>query len=223
MVSDSAIRWFEEQPHRWKSEQSIANRLLTNAEAGIGEDGHAFIDGGFSFDSECGHRSDDFQLKIVYPDNFPKRKGRPDVYLQSHRKKWQNGRDSHIESNWRLCLGVAHDSTIDFENERSLEQLLGDVATFLVREEVYQRTLIEELRTGTPAKWPGPDRSHDVRGLVESIEEQGEPGRNDPCVCGSGKKYKNCHWNAVCRAKQDRFIEKYRLQRGKKDSSGGSK
>lgn len=20
-----------------------------------------------------------------------------------------------------------------------------------------------------------------------------KPGRNDPCVCGSGKKYKNCH------------------------------
>jgi uncharacterized protein YecA (UPF0149 family) len=20
-----------------------------------------------------------------------------------------------------------------------------------------------------------------------------EPGRNDPCWCGSGKKYKNCH------------------------------
>ncbi|MGF7073891.1 SEC-C metal-binding domain-containing protein [Mucilaginibacter sp. 3215] len=19
-------------------------------------------------------------------------------------------------------------------------------------------------------------------------------GRNDPCPCGSGKKYKNCHW-----------------------------
>ena len=22
-----------------------------------------------------------------------------------------------------------------------------------------------------------------------------EPGRNDPCWCGSGKKYKKCHWN----------------------------
>ncbi len=20
------------------------------------------------------------------------------------------------------------------------------------------------------------------------------PGRNDPCWCGSGKKYKHCHW-----------------------------
>jgi predicted aspartyl protease len=22
-------------------------------------------------------------------------------------------------------------------------------------------------------------------------------GRNDPCPCGSGKKYKNCHWNLI--------------------------
>ena len=23
----------------------------------------------------------------------------------------------------------------------------------------------------------------------------GKTGRNDPCHCGSGKKYKNCHWS----------------------------
>jgi len=24
-----------------------------------------------------------------------------------------------------------------------------------------------------------------------------DPGRNDPCPCGSGKKYKHCHMNAA--------------------------
>ena len=28
---------------------------------------------------------------------------------------------------------------------------------------------------------------------VEPISADGEPGRNDPCPCGSGKKYKKCH------------------------------
>ena len=29
---------------------------------------------------------------------------------------------------------------------------------------------------------------------VEPIRNRGEKvGRNDPCPCGSGKKYKNCH------------------------------
>jgi hypothetical protein len=27
------------------------------------------------------------------------------------------------------------------------------------------------------------------------------PGRNDPCWCGSGKKYKHCHWRRDSRAK----------------------
>ena len=28
---------------------------------------------------------------------------------------------------------------------------------------------------------------------VASVRKQAEPGRNDPCSCGSGKKYKKCH------------------------------
>ena len=28
---------------------------------------------------------------------------------------------------------------------------------------------------------------------VETIRKAPEPGRNDPCHCGSGKKYKKCH------------------------------
>ncbi len=27
---------------------------------------------------------------------------------------------------------------------------------------------------------------------VEPIKAEDEPGRNDPCPCGSGKKYKKC-------------------------------
>jgi len=28
---------------------------------------------------------------------------------------------------------------------------------------------------------------------VETVRKAPEPGRNDPCFCGSGKKYKKCH------------------------------
>ncbi|MBV8617447.1 MAG: UPF0149 family protein [Curvibacter sp.] len=28
---------------------------------------------------------------------------------------------------------------------------------------------------------------------VETLRKEAEPGRNDPCPCGSGKKYKKCH------------------------------
>ena len=30
------------------------------------------------------------------------------------------------------------------------------------------------------------------QGKVETIVKEKEPGRNDPCPCGSGKKYKKC-------------------------------
>lgn len=29
---------------------------------------------------------------------------------------------------------------------------------------------------------------------VDPIEGKPEPGRNDPCPCGSGKKFKKCCW-----------------------------
>jgi preprotein translocase subunit SecA len=29
--------------------------------------------------------------------------------------------------------------------------------------------------------------------VVEQRHADDEPGRNDPCWCGSGKKYKKCH------------------------------
>jgi uncharacterized protein len=28
---------------------------------------------------------------------------------------------------------------------------------------------------------------------VETLRKPPEPGRNDPCWCGSGKKFKKCH------------------------------
>jgi preprotein translocase subunit SecA len=34
---------------------------------------------------------------------------------------------------------------------------------------------------------------NDVSKIAESIKANGEVGRNDPCPCGSGKKYKKCH------------------------------
>jgi len=34
--------------------------------------------------------------------------------------------------------------------------------------------------------------------LTESQVKNKKIGRNDPCVCGSGKKLKNCHWQ--CKA-----------------------
>ena len=39
----------------------------------------------------------------------------------------------------------------------------------------------------------GPDCNHDHHAAGPYRREEPKLGRNDPCHCGSGKKYKKCH------------------------------
>jgi len=39
-----------------------------------------------------------------------------------------------------------------------------------------------------------PSKSEGSAGLIASKPQSKKPGRNEPCWCGSGKKYKKCHW-----------------------------
>ncbi|RMH12537.1 MAG: hypothetical protein D6701_13435 [Gemmatimonadetes bacterium] len=59
-------------------------------------------------------------------------------------------------------------------------------------------------RAARPVGVTGAPAPHDTRQLITNRGEGGaasrtpvaaekEPGRNDPCPCGSGKKYKKCH------------------------------
>jgi preprotein translocase subunit SecA len=61
----------------------------------------------------------------------------------------------------------------------------------LMRELQQQRAAMEAAaQPDTPAE-PAADASS---GFVESDPSTwGTPGRNDPCPCGSGKKFKHCH------------------------------
>ncbi|WP_313609188.1 SEC-C metal-binding domain-containing protein, partial [Dysgonomonas sp.] len=44
------------------------------------------------------------------------------------------------------------------------------------------------------ASAPGQGQAAQERPKVTApIQVDKKPGRNDPCFCGSGKKYKNCH------------------------------
>jgi preprotein translocase subunit SecA len=51
---------------------------------------------------------------------------------------------------------------------------------------------------GTPAATPSPERPRGPRqpaapGPAPVVSHEPKVGRNDPCPCGSGKKYKKCH------------------------------
>ncbi|MBO7506986.1 MAG: preprotein translocase subunit SecA [Paludibacteraceae bacterium] len=54
-------------------------------------------------------------------------------------------------------------------------------------EEEEDRSKYVENRSEAPARGPQPPRR------IEPVRAEPRVGRNDPCPCGSGKKFKNCH------------------------------
>ncbi len=87
-----------------------------------------------------------------------------------------------------------------------LEKISRDVITFLVRAQIPLR---QDAQEAVKVREDAPRRRDEMNNLRTSRSElatnSGEPrtqapvhvekrvGRNDPCPCGSGKKYKNCH------------------------------
>ena len=137
-------------------------------------------------------RYDSLTIRVEYPASFPERGRTPNVVLLSHRDRWQKSSDAHINSDWSLCLFVPGESRIDFRQADSLKTLFAVLHIFLFKEYVYQQDRIREALTGKKAVWPGEARSHGYAGIAEAIQDMGKVGRNQPCPCGSGKKFKVC-------------------------------
>jgi preprotein translocase subunit SecA len=50
-----------------------------------------------------------------------------------------------------------------------------------------ERAVAPKIELSAPPKVEGPQRSQ------PTVSKDAKVGRNDPCPCGSGKKYKKCH------------------------------
>lgn len=210
------MEWHKRDPARWRVEQAVAAQILVCVQSGVDIEGHTFHDGHLSVLSRHNVDYGPFHLRIVYPSAFPEHRLTPDVYLQSHRDRWRNGFDSHIEDSpfvrahrvrvlyglhvehhWRLCLFVPGETDIDFTKEDSLRDLLATAAVFLRKEMFYQRDLEEELTGSRRAIWPGEDRAHGVAGLKQMIKDRGSVRPFDPCICGSGRSFYQCCMDRV--------------------------
>jgi preprotein translocase subunit SecA len=70
-----------------------------------------------------------------------------------------------------------------------------------VREAREQRTDTRQLRTSRPGSeshpTPTPQTAGENRPRQSPVRAEIRIGRNDPCPCGSGKKFKNCHGAAI--------------------------
>lgn len=127
--------------------------------------------------------------------------GWPKVYEVGERyrqiaKKWDiEIIDLHVSSDDGMCcLGIKRGNNRNFSIKSFLPEL---VIPFF-----YRLSYTEKF--GLPASqndlWG--EYSHGKEGLTEYLTElsifaKQNPGRNDPCPCGSGKKYKRCHQDAV--------------------------
>lgn len=185
--------WHQLNTKRWEQECLIAAEVFSGCESEVDASRKAIIRGMFDVCSQHGHIYESVKLRIEYPATFTIRNQPPSVYLESHRDRWKNTADSHIENDWRLCLFVPGESGINFSDSMSLNDLFAVIQTFLFKQRIYQRRLAKTYLTGEIAKWPGKDRSHGEQGIREAIHARGGVGRNEPCPCGSGKKYKHCH------------------------------
>ena len=90
-----------------------------------------------------------------------------------------------------------------------LEKISRDVLAFLVRAQIPLRQNNQEIPVRQEQTRKRTDLSNMRIGRSDAVANSGEPksnapvhvekkvGRNDPCPCGSGKKFKNCHGKNV--------------------------
>ena len=86
----------------------------------------------------------------------------------------------HIRDSVRLRAYSGRDPLVEYKNEghKAFGQLLATIDANIAE---------NILKAGVQVQQKPASQSH----AVESGKKQ--PGRNDPCPCGSGKKYKKCH------------------------------
>jgi preprotein translocase subunit SecA len=85
----------------------------------------------------------------------------------------------HVRDSVRLRAFGGRDPLVEYKNEghKAFGQLLTAIDT----------TIIENMKAGVQIK-PSP-----VAKTMLANSGKNQPGRNDLCPCGSGKKYKKCH------------------------------
>ena len=98
-----------------------------------------------------------------------------------------------IECDFRFaCNGGCpkHRFTKTPRGEDGLNYLCKGYKMYFGHVDPYMRFMANELRHGRPAT--GVMEWAQKRDAVKAALHQKAPGRNDPCSCGSGKKYKRC-------------------------------
>lgn len=166
------------------------------------ETGRAFLEGSITLRTKCGVRTA-IALRVVFPYLYPKIE--PLAYDIENR--FPHTADRHFHTDGCCCLWLPPETLWIPDDVNALGHFLNQVAIF------FDKQLICDASGGKA--WPGDAHSHGVAGYVEFVRDllagsnelllalapvfinASLVGRNDYCPCGSGIKFKKCHWNAV--------------------------
>jgi preprotein translocase subunit SecA len=97
----------------------------------------------------------------------------------------------HVKREIGLRAYGQHDPAVEYRNvgselyEGMLEAIKRDTVRYVLS--VVPREKIQRVQVAKPIEPAG-----DGTVAKQPVKAKKEPGRNDPCPCGSGKKYKNC-------------------------------
>ncbi|MDO5301529.1 MAG: preprotein translocase subunit SecA [Tissierellia bacterium] len=116
------------------------------------------------------------------------------ILLRNVDSKWMD----HIDAMDQLRQGISLRSVGQIDPVRAYQNEGFDMFEAMnesIREDTVRMLLhvenpdnIKREKVAQEAKTPNPDT-----GVQEPVRREKKIGRNDPCPCGSGKKYKNCH------------------------------
>lgn len=181
--------FFSNNSDRWHKDRLFFLNLFKDVLFGS-EKGAVWFEGDITVRTPAGREFGPFRVKVCFSNEYYEGLVPPDVYLLSHRNKWLNIENSHIEKDWRLCLFVPLESQINFNDGDSFVKFIERLASFLIDSSNYQQE-IKELGL-EKAKWRGRQRSHGLEGVVQVLNEM-QSSIYGPCPCGNGSDYLDCH------------------------------
>ena len=205
-LSQTEIEWLaSEFPDlRCDSEAALIEGELELRAAYDGEAGKLLIGSDDATVSTESYLCDSFSIRIEL-DSLDQN-GWPKVYEVGGKQEWIAEReridsfDLHVYRDGSCCLGLQPLA----ERRTTLREFMDEmVVPFFYRMAYTDRYGIQAARQRL---WD--EYSHGELGfqqylsVLADIAKQ-DLSRNDPCACGSGRKYKRCHMGEVARFKQD--------------------
>ena len=118
------------------------------------------------------------------------------VLLKSVDREWMDHIDAmeELKNGIRLRAYAQHDPVVEYRNE-GFDMFEGMIET--IRENTAKMVLAARVTSSAPkreevAKVTGSSGGDAAEAKPQPSKKTKKPGRNDPCPCGSGKKYKKC-------------------------------